>query len=199
VQVQKLETTTTTKTTRGASSGRDVTPGADQARGSLVAGPSSPHAPTLRRSPSPNAQYQQQPLFLEPSQPAPMPRSILPPPLSQLSAADAAVIRDTGLGIEDMDYDQFVALMEDEGEEVIQPHAPPSQHIVTDPNAEGNLEGVGDMDITGTQLPADSQPRDVMSKNGKVTNALYPRSSMTALLTCLVFALPIKIFRPFFD
>ncbi|KAF9509646.1 hypothetical protein BS47DRAFT_1384310 [Hydnum rufescens UP504] len=126
VHVQRLETHNMTTTTKAK------TRGSVQAETSPLVlirpeDPSSPdHRPLVPRPTSfsgPNAQYQQeQPLFLEPSQPAPMPRSTLPPPLSQLSAADAAVIRDTGLGIEDMDCDEFAALMEDEGEEVIAPH-----------------------------------------------------------------------------
>ncbi|KAJ7783085.1 Rad9-domain-containing protein [Mycena metata] len=39
-------------------------------------------------------------------------------PLSQLSAADEQIIRDTGLGIEDMDADELAMMLEGEGEEV---------------------------------------------------------------------------------
>ena len=40
------------------------------------------------------------------------------PGASQLSNADLDVLRGSGLGIEHMDYEEFEAMMEDEGEEV---------------------------------------------------------------------------------
>ncbi|GLB37678.1 putative rad9 [Lyophyllum shimeji] len=57
-----------------------------------------PHASTPQEG-------QQEPLFL-------------PPSSSQLSAADEAVLRSTGLGIESMDADQLADLLEGDGEEV---------------------------------------------------------------------------------
>ena len=67
------------------------------------------HRP-LPRSPTPPIRP---PLFLEPSQSEPSSSQCLrSPPLSQLSAVDVQRITDAGLGIENMDQDEFDALID---------------------------------------------------------------------------------------
>ncbi|HEV7737156.1 MAG TPA: hypothetical protein VGO47_07270, partial [Chlamydiales bacterium] len=46
------------------------------------------------------------------------PEPLFMPGASQLSATDLEVLRDSGLGIEHMDYDEFEAMMEADGEEI---------------------------------------------------------------------------------
>ncbi|KAJ7084342.1 Rad9-domain-containing protein [Mycena belliarum] len=61
--------------------------------------------PNAQSTPGPSRPREREPLFL--------------PMSSQLSAADEQTIRDTGLGIEDMDADELEMMLEGEGEEVL--------------------------------------------------------------------------------
>jgi cell cycle checkpoint control protein RAD9A len=58
------------------------------------------------------------PFAAPPSQGVPPREPLFWPPSSQLSVADEAVLRETGLGIEDMDANELADMLEGEGEEV---------------------------------------------------------------------------------
>ncbi|KAH8103973.1 Rad9-domain-containing protein [Cristinia sonorae] len=85
-----------------------------------------PHSQGAARQPTP----QEEPLFL---------------PSSQLSQADQELIRESGLGIEDMNMDEFNAMMDDDGEEVFDGGA-----VVGDVG--GDRERETSMDIEDTQM-----------------------------------------------
>ncbi|KAJ7680277.1 Rad9-domain-containing protein [Mycena polygramma] len=68
----------------------------------------SQHEETFAAQMTPGPSRVQEPLFLPSSQ----------PPSSQLSAADEQIIRDTGLGIEDMNAEELAMMLEGDGEEV---------------------------------------------------------------------------------
>lgn len=66
-------------------------------------------------------------------------------PSSQLSQADQEIIRAAGLGIEDMNMDEFNAMMDDDGEDV---HDGRYRGADMDVDASGRGEGVEDIDDT---------------------------------------------------
>ncbi|KAF8070693.1 Rad9-domain-containing protein [Lyophyllum atratum] len=94
------------------------TPSEARAPGSTRPQPGSP-GPSQRNSPH---HTMPPPSFIPshalPPQEAAQEPLFLPPPSSQLSAADEAILRSTGLGIESMDADELADLLEGEGEEV---------------------------------------------------------------------------------
>ncbi|KAJ7188321.1 Rad9-domain-containing protein [Mycena filopes] len=96
----------------------------------------SQHEETVHAEMTPVPSRVREPLFL--------------PASSQLSAADEQVIRDTGLGIEDMDAEEFAMMLEGEGEEVVftgsqadstKPKVDPDEEMEFDPTQSSDSRG----------------------------------------------------------
>jgi len=124
------------------------------------------------------------PLFLEPSQGEPSTsQRAKPPPLSQLPAADVQRIADAGLGIENMDQDEFDALMdavnaEEEDDDLYcdigAPDFKPGEKVTRVPAVHEQMETDDDEDtFPATQMPMQSQVVRIASRNGKQFQPLF--------------------------
>ncbi|THH11313.1 hypothetical protein EW145_g735 [Phellinidium pouzarii] len=134
-----------------------------------------------------DAGYDSMPMQVEPESERPSTQS---QPLflaSQLSAADVDAIRASGLGIEDMDADQFAAMLDEEGEEVNFMGPPPA---VLAENSD-SLNEVGN--LQKDELEYDELDDEVGMGPTQIDGALGAESKKArpdfsySFLSCLIF------------
>jgi cell cycle checkpoint control protein RAD9A len=105
-------------------------------------------------------------------------------PCSQLSQAEIDVLKSTGLGIEEMNADEFADMLDGEGEEVDFGFVPPSQEVEQMELEENDFDLV---DEFGATQSSDNQKARIVPR--------YCRLGLTFLINCIV---P-QAFQPLFE